>query len=51
MLENHMNEEYIKLAFLATVYLTLFMIEHVAPYFKNRQAHTTFRTQSYIGRS
>ena len=35
-----MNQEYIKLAFLGSVYLTLFIIEHVAPYFKNRQAHT-----------
>jgi len=39
MLEEHINKENIKLLLIAVVYLTLFTIEHFAPYFKNRQHH------------
>ncbi|MFK7794856.1 MAG: sterol desaturase family protein [Gammaproteobacteria bacterium] len=39
MLEGHINEESIKLLIIAALYLTLFTIEHHAPYFKNRQPH------------
>jgi sterol desaturase/sphingolipid hydroxylase (fatty acid hydroxylase superfamily) len=39
MLEGYINEENIKLLIIAAVYLTLFTIEHYAPYFKKRQHH------------
>jgi sterol desaturase/sphingolipid hydroxylase (fatty acid hydroxylase superfamily) len=39
MLDGYINEENIKLLIIAAVYLTLFIIEHYAPYFKKRQQH------------
>ena len=39
MLEGYINEENIKLLIIAAAYLTLFTIEHYAPYFKKRRQH------------